>query len=232
MRTLCLQHVPFEGPAYIDRILEKRGMPFRQCRLHLDEALPDPDDADLLFIMGGPMGVHDHDRCPWLAREKRFIEEAVRRGAIVIGICLGAQLLADVLGAPVTRNRYREIGWYPVRRIPGAMAGPLESALPQAFTAFHWHGDTFGIPRGAVRLAESDACRNQAFLYGKRVLALQFHLEATPESVRLLFDNAQEDLDGSPYVQEERKILAVDRIGETNRLMERIVDAMLSVPGD
>ena len=228
MKALCIQHVPFEGPAYIRNILEALKISLPLCRLYAGEETPDPAEIGLLLIMGGPMGANDEARYPWLRNEKRFIERAIKGGTIVIGICLGAQLIADVLGAPVTKNRHREIGWFPVRRAESATG--LDGAgkvLPGSFYAFHWHGDTFAIPAGASRLAESDACANQAFLYGESVLALQFHLESTPESVRLLLDHARDELDGTKFVQGEREILETGRIDESNRLMERMIQAML-----
>ncbi len=163
--------------------------------------LPAHDDFDLLVVMGGPMSVHDEREYPWLKLEKQFIEHALRAGKRILGICLGAQLLADVLGARVYRAKEKEIGWFPVRKRPEAIVSPWASGLPDSFLAFHWHGETFDLPAGAVHLAETDVCSNQAFEIDGRVLALQFHLEVTPDSVRQLARHCAGDLDRAPHVQ-------------------------------
>jgi GMP synthase-like glutamine amidotransferase len=145
------------------------------------------------------MNISEEERYPWLAAEKRLLVDAIAAGERVLGICLGAQLLADVLGGSVTRNPEVEIGWFPVE--PTAEAGVLPGFehLPSHFTALHWHGDTFSIPAGAVRLAGSAACANQGFAWGDgRVIGLQFHLEETPESLALLVENAGHALRSSP----------------------------------
>ncbi|MCU0846017.1 MAG: type 1 glutamine amidotransferase [Spirochaetes bacterium] len=153
------------------------------------------------------MGVYDESVYSWLAPEKRFIGEAVAAGKTVLGICLGAQLLAVVLGGAVRRNVHREIGWFPVRLVPAAEGIPAFAGLPRSFTAFHWHGDTFGIPPGAVRTAESDACAAQAFVYNDKVIGLQFHLESTAESVEALVRNCGEELVEGNYIQEAAELI-------------------------
>jgi GMP synthase-like glutamine amidotransferase len=226
MRIRCLQHVPFEGPAHLATIAREREMPLATTRLFAGEPLPGIGEFDLLAVMGGPMGVHDDAIYPWLADEKRMIESSIRAGKRVLGICLGAQLIADVLGARVFRNRHREIGWFPVRRAEEAGACAIGRSLPDRFHAFHWHGDTFDIPTGAIRIAESDACRNQGFVWKDRVAALQFHLEATPESVSALLDNCGDELDGSEFVQARDAILETGHVPGCNRLFEAILDHM------
>lgn len=150
--------------------------------------------ADWVIVMGGPMGVHDGDRFPWLNEEKRVLESALNRGAAVLGVCLGAQLLADVLGAPVRRNRESEIGWFPVDLSEAARSTWLGRAFPERFTPFHWHGDTFGIPAGAVALGASEACDHQGFLFRENVLGLQFHPEITEASLEDLIRNCGGEL--------------------------------------
>ncbi len=227
MKIHYLQHVPFEGPAYLESIARACGAELAGTSLFAGESLPGPSDFDLLAIMGGPMGVHDERIYPWLGGEKRFIGEAIDAGKIVIGICLGAQLIADVMGAAVYKNSHREIGWFPVARSSGALLTGIGRALPEQFYAFHWHGDTFDIPDGAVRIAESDACRNQGFVYDERVVALQFHLEATPESVRALLDNCRDELDGSRFVQGEKVIIEDSHYKECNGLFNKIIDELI-----
>jgi GMP synthase-like glutamine amidotransferase len=183
MNIHYLQHVAFEGPAAIAQWAQDRGHQFTGTHLYRGEALPQVTDFDLLVIMGGPMSVLDESEYAWLRAEKQLVREAIAAQRSVLGICLGAQMIADALGARVYPGPEKEIGWWPVRRVSTAGIGAL---LPEVFTPLHWHGETFDLPAQAVRLAETDPVPNQAFALGKRVLGLQFHLEATPESVREL----------------------------------------------
>ncbi len=201
MKIHFVQHVPFEGPAAIKDWALERGHSLSRTALFDNESPPAMDDFDWLVVMGGPMGVYDEDEYPWLASEKRFIGDAVAAGKAVLGICLGAQLLAVVLGGTVRPNAHREIGWFPVRLVPAAEGIPAFAGLPRIFTAFHWHGDTFGIPPGSVRTAESDACAAQAFAYNDRVIGLQFHLESTAESVGALVRNCGGELVEGKFIQ-------------------------------
>ena len=150
LRIHYLQHVEFEDAANIVPWAEARGHAVTCTRLHRGEPLPPVDAFDWLVIMGGPMNVCDHDRYPWLVREKAFIGESIGRNKVVLGICLGAQLIADVLGGRITPNREKEIGWFPVSLTGAGLRSPLFQPLPRQFLPFHWHGDTFSIPPGAV----------------------------------------------------------------------------------
>ena len=187
MRIHYLKHVPFEDLANLESWASSRGHALSRTRLFSGEHLPPPSSFDWLIIMGGPMNIYQEERYAWLAEEKEFIKNAVYGGKIVLGVCLGAQLISSVLGGIVTKNRYHEIGWFPVRLTEEGRASPVFSALPDRFLALHWHGDTFSIPPGASRMAESDACPNQAFILGKAI-GLQFHLESNPESMKRLID--------------------------------------------
>ena len=209
MTLHVLQHVPFEGPARIAGWARERGHALATTRLFAGEALPAVADVDRLVVMGGPMGVGDEAKHPWLADEKAFLREAIDAGRSVVGVCLGAQLVAEVLGARVYPNAEKEIGWFPVERTEAGRAHPLTAALPERLTAFHWHGDTFALPDGAVHLMRSAACAHQAFLYDGRVLGLQFHLEATPESVQALAEAcADEAAAGGAYEQPAERLAA------------------------
>lgn len=202
MRIHFLQHVPFEGPAGISGWANGCGHSMRGTMLFRNDPLPEVDSFDALVIMGGHMGANDDGIYPFIGPEKRLIEAAIKANKQVLGICLGAQLIASVLGAKVTANKYREIGWFDVRKTDASAPTSIFMPLPDAFVAFHWHGDTFAIPSGAVRCASSDACANQAFTFNNdRVLALQFHPETTPESAELLVENCTRELDGGSYVQ-------------------------------
>ncbi len=227
LRIHYLQHVPFEGPGFIESWVLMRGHTLTGTRLFEGKPLPAVEALDWLFILGGPMNVYEDSRYPWLGREKRFIGEALRGGKTVIGICLGAQLIACVLGAKVTRNHCREIGWYPVERAAGAFESRISAFLPDRYPAFHWHGDTFEIPRGAVHLARSEACENQAFAFGDRVVAFQFHLESTRESVENLVHNCPEDLVEGACVQGPAEMLTdLERFRQINALMTDFLDGL------
>ena len=227
LRIHYLQHVPFEGPGFIESWALVRGHRLTATRLYAGHRLPATEEFDWLFILGGPMNVYEESRYPWLAREKRFIGEALREGKVLIGICLGAQLLACVLGAKVTRNACVEIGWYPVQKASQASQSSLSGFLPDSFPAFHWHGDTFEIPRGAVHLARSEACENQAFAFDERVVAFQFHLESTRESVENLIHSCPEDLAEGPFIQSPLHMLAdLGRFRAINDLMADIFDGL------
>ncbi len=227
MNMFVLRHVAFENEAGIGAWARNNGYAIRGTDLFKGEPLPEPESADLLVVMGGPMGVYDEKLYPWLSEEKRFLEKSISSGKKIIGICLGAQLLADVLGAKVYTNRYREIGWFPVRKKPAAADVPVVSVFPEIFTPFHWHGDTFDIPSGASCWAESDACPAQAFSFGGKIIALQFHLESTSASIDLLLENCREELIAGPYVQDEKTIRGnTDLVADANGLMEKVMDLL------
>jgi GMP synthase-like glutamine amidotransferase len=209
MRMHYLQHVPFEGIAAIGEWASARGHEVSRTLLFEDATLPGPAGFDLLVVMGGPMNIYEHGAYPWLAAEKALIRDAVAAGRAVLGVCLGAQLIADVLGGPVTRGAHQEIGWYPVDGLPAAGA-PVFAHFPARFTALHYHGDTFALPPGAVHTASTPACPNQAFSYaGGRVAGLQFHLEVTPQSLALLVENAPPPASaGKPWIQSSDELLS------------------------
>jgi GMP synthase (glutamine-hydrolysing) len=196
MRLHYLQHVPFEGLGMIEDWAQARNSTITSTRLYAGEALPQIDEFDWLVVMGGPMGIYDHEEHPWLVAEKTFIRQAIEAEKTILGICLGAQLIADVLGAKVCPGPEKEIGWFPIQRSLNAPA-----LLPENLMAFHWHGDTFELPEGAQHLASSKACTNQGFIYNRRIVGLQFHLETTPESMDALIQNCGHELTDAPYIQ-------------------------------
>lgn len=208
LRIHVFQHVPFEGLGSMAPWMESRGHRISFGRPYSGkDFVSGADGADWIIAMGGPMGVHDGDRLPWLRDEKLALERALKRDAAVLGVCLGAQLLADVLGAKVGRNREREIGWFPVDLDSEARATWLGSVFPPRFTPFHWHGDTFALPAGAVRLGRSQACADQGFLYGDRAVGLQFHPEVTGTGLADLIANCGSELpaagtSGTRFVQD------------------------------
>jgi GMP synthase (glutamine-hydrolysing) len=226
MRLHYLQHVPFEGPGIIEEWAKARGAVISVSQLFNNDPLPDPEHFDWLVVMGGPMGIYDHDEHPWLVAEKQFIRQAVNADKTVLGICLGAQLIADVLGAEVYPGPQKEIGWFPVRREAGA-----PDLLPEELTVFHWHGDTFDLPAGAIPLASSTTCRNQGFIYNDRVVALQFHMETTPESMEALIENCGDELVDVPGIQTGKQMRAgLSNIGTINTAMYALLDQLNAAP--
>lgn len=205
MRAHCLQHVAVEGPAYIAEWLKARGHELAITRLYEGESLPDPSAMDLLVVMGGPMGANDDDAVPWLSAEVALIRQTIDAGTPVLGVCLGAQLVARALGAAVRPNPEPEIGWFPVRAVPNFADDAF--TFPAEITVFHWHGDMFELPDGAVRLASSDACENQAFQFGDCVIGLQCHLEVTPVAAAGMVHVFGSHLRPAAFVQSEDEIL-------------------------
>ncbi len=230
MKIHYLQHVPFEGLGSIEIWARQQGAAITSTRLFNDEPLPDPGDINWLIVMGGPMNIYEEDKFPWLKREKDFIAKVIRQGGRVLGICLGAQLIADVLGGRITANAEKEIGWWPIIPDPGLSPG-LREVFGRELTVIHWHGDTFSLPAGAARLAQSKVCRNQGFVYQKRVLALQFHLETTPKSLEKLIANSADELIEAPYIQQPAEMLAdQSRFTMINEAMTRLLNYMAALP--
>lgn len=198
MRIHSLEHAPAEGAGKIKDWARDRGHSFKVTRLDLGEALPEPNAFDLLVIMGGAMNIYQHRDYPWLVAEKQCISAAIEAGKALLGVCLGAQLIADCLGGKVAQNPAQEIGWFPVRFL---RREPPFDGFPAESMAFHWHGDTFSLPSGALRVAESDACANQAFIHGTKIVGLQFHIEVTPEAAASFCEGADDFLKPERYVQ-------------------------------
>ena len=223
-----LQHVSFEGLGCIEKWIRSKGHQLTATRFYLDEVLPHPDEFDWLIVMGGPMGIYDEAVFSWLTAEKQFLKEALTAGKVVLGICLGAQLLADALGVQVISGNEKEIGWFPVKKTPEASKAPLLANMPDELTVFHWHGDQFQIPPGAVRLAESRACANQLFLHGDRVVGLQFHFEATSESIEAMLEHVGDELtESGPFIQTTERIRAgYLHCPANNKIMFSILDQL------
>ena len=237
MRARILQHVPFESPGSIAPTLRSLGASVETTRLFSGEVLPAAADVDLLVIMGGPMSVNDEAEHPWLVDEKALVAEAIVNGRAVLGVCLGAQVIASALGYPVFKNREPEIGWFPIQpTVDGEAVG-----LNGSGCVFHWHGETFDLPEGAIHLAESAACPNQAFEVefdggpargGALLLALQFHLEATEGSVRMMYEGQREELareaaaTGSPTLAESALVGEPARYAPLRPLLDDLLDRL------
>ena len=227
MNIHYLQHVSFEDLGSMEPLLAGKGHNLTSTKLYSGERCPDSESFDWLIVMGGPMGIYDEGQYPWLREEKEFIKQAIEKQKIVLGICLGAQLIAAALGGDVKKNHHREIGWFEIERHQQIERTGFASVFPPQIDVFHWHGDTFSIPEGAIPVASSQACSNQGFLYNGRVLALQFHLETTLASAAKMIENCRGELDGSTYVQSEQELLEKpERFERINRVMSAVVSTL------
>lgn len=225
MRLHVFQHVPFEGPGSIQGWADNANLETRVTRFFRNEPLPPLPEITHLVVMGGPMGANDDRRFPWLTEEKRFIRDAIDAGKSVLGICLGAQLMAAALGAPVYKNPFPEIGWFPIHKSREARSDENASFLPSSLTVFHWHGDTFDLPPETCCLAHSAACPHQGFYIGRRIVGLQFHLETTRESLHALIENCTDAIVGGPFIQPSATMRAVtDRFTPNQKVMKALLE--------
>lgn len=232
MNIHVLQHLAVEDAAHIVDWARDRGHRLTRTALHAGEALPSLAGVDLAVVLGGSMSVNDEADYPWLRQEKDWIKAALHGGKRVLGICLGAQLMAEVLGGPVTKNRWREIGWHPVRLcVSERPLSGLFAGFPETLTVFQWHGDTFALPPGATRLAVSEACANQAFLWGDRAVGLQFHLEYAAGTIEAMLGKfGDEWRAGGPFVQTAEQIRAqLHRVPELHAWLERFLDRLAAI---
>lgn len=208
MRVHWLQHVPYEGLGSIKSWMEQQGHDLTCTRVWESRDFPDPDDIDWLIIMGGPMGVYDEKEYPWLIEEKAFIKRVLPESILgkkraVLGICLGAQLIAEELQARIYTNPAPELGWGSVQKSASADLSPVLHDVAGDFKAFHWHFDTFGLPLDCEQVFSSEACENQGFIYDDRVLGLQFHLECKAEDVERMIEHGADDLAKAGLGEEE-----------------------------
>lgn len=232
MKIHWLQHVPFEGLGSIAPWAHARGVELTVTRFHQGEPLPAIEPIDGVVVMGGPMSVHDVAAHAWLSAEHRFVEAVLDAGKRVLGICLGAQILARVLGADVRPNPQREIGWFPIAWTPAAASLPLFADMPSRPLVPHWHGETFDVPRGCLHIASSSACPHQAFATSdQRAVGFQCHPEMRPEGLRALTQHAADDLVPGPFVQSADEILAdPSRCEPLVPMTERLLDRLFAAP--
>ena len=229
MRMAVLQHVEFEGPAAVADWAVARGFPLRLFHLHRDPTLPSLADFDMLTVMGGPMSANDEARLGWLGPEIALVREATASDKTVLGICLGAQIIAKALGARVYPGSAKEIGWFPVQRTG---SHPFFDGIPDSFTPFHWHGETFDLPCEAMPLAKSEITQTQAFAVGQRVLGLQFHLEATEDSLRALLKDAAHEIGRGAFEQQPGTMLAnLNQCTRLRPLLDTVLDRLTGILG-
>ncbi len=221
-KLLVLQHVPFEGPASIRAWASQNGIDLETFCCATNSHYPEIAEFDGFIIMGGPMGVNDE--LSWLRTEQQFIKALIASGKPILGICLGAQLLADALGAAVSKHHCREIGWLPVETMQHEHW--LARLLPAQFTPLHWHGDTFEIPANAVHICRSEICENQAFAVGETIVGLQFHLEFDIETATRVGEACADEIAVTgPSVQSLDVICSdPERFTQSNQLMFKLLD--------
>lgn len=224
MRVHSLIHLAHEGIGAISDWIAINGHTHTTTNLHLDEPLPSIDEFDMLVIMGGAMSANDEYIYPWLKPEKEFIKESISSGKLVLGICLGSQLISAALGAKVEYNIHQEIGWYPIWiKYQGHKA--IE-CFPPSLVTFHWHGETFDLPEGALLFAESYGCTNQGYTFGDNVIAMQFHMEFTEKMIKSMLDNYESELNPELYVQNRENIMShINNCNLNNELLLDILDA-------
>jgi len=225
LRIHCFQHVHYEGLGCIAQWCKTNNHPVTYTHFYEESSIPEIDSYDWLIVMGGPMGIYDEKEFPWLKLEKQAIRKAIDADKTVVGICLGAQLIADVLGEKVYRNKQKEIGWHNISLTSEGLSSPIFSSFEPMFKVLHWHGDMFDIPGNAIHLAKSAACQNQAYFFGEKILGLQFHFEVTIESLTQMIKYGRNSLIPAPFVQSEREILdQTDSISDNNNKMHQILD--------
>jgi GMP synthase (glutamine-hydrolysing) len=225
MRIHYLQHEDSVSLGSIAQWLLKSGHVVTGTRFQEGDPLPSLENFDGLIVVGGSMSTYQEDEFPWLKLEKSFIRRSIDAGKRVLGLCLGAQLIADALGKKVYRNSHLEVGWFDIHRLPEAAEHQWADLIPTSAEVFHWHGDTFELPDGAVRLASSEACVNQAYAYGNNVLALQFHLETTPAEAQGWIEKDIAKLVEGPFTQSPTQMLkAPERFDCGHQLLNAVLN--------
>ncbi len=206
MNALIIKHVDIEGPGLIEYCLRQEKISYQILDLKPGVHLPKLDDLTHIVILGGPMNVYEEDRYPFLRDEDLFIKEAIQRGKRILGICLGAQLIAKALGAKVSKAPVKEIGWHDVSLTRIGSYDLFFSKLPKTFPVFQWHEDTFEVPKAGKLIVTSTLVPHQAFRYAENVYGLQFHLEVTKEMIQDWMKGYDEEFNHSelpPFSKEE-----------------------------
>lgn len=210
MHIHCIIHAPFETIGSIETWAHKAGYPISYSHTYKNDLLPTIESFDFLIVMGGPQSPRDVEKYPYLADEIRFTQQAIEHNKIVLGFCLGAQIIAESLGATTDYSTHKEVGCFPIELTRAGREDPIFSQFLSPLDVMHWHNDMPGIPKEGVLLATSSGCPRQAFRYGDRVYGLQFHPEMTNESIHAMVLNCPEDLHPGRYIQSKEDLLKVD----------------------
>ena len=228
MHIHFIQHVSFEYPGSLLDWANENNHAISITKIFEEALFPPTDLFDVLIIMGGPMAVYDEQNAAWLREEKNFIKTAITKKKKVLGICLGSQLVAETLGAKVYKHSQNEIGWFDIKKEENHF---ITDKLPLNFSAFHWHGDTFDLPEGAVQLFSSKVCSQQGFIYNNHVMAFQFHPEINNELLQSMIEHEKHELIKSNYVQTEEEIYksAAQNLSLQKEIIFSIMDAFVSL---
>lgn len=208
MRVHYIQHVPFENLGNIEPWLKHKNFEITSTKVFENHVFPEINEFDFLIVLGGPMNIHEEDQYCWLKEEKKFLKNIIDTQKPILGICLGAQLIADALGSRIYKNTHKEIGWHSINLTKEALNSRILIDLPKKLNVFHWHGDTFDLPEGSIRIAKSDACQNQGFIFENRIVGLQFHLESNRQSVINLCTHCKDKLISGEFIQTKDKLLS------------------------
>lgn len=208
-------------------LLAELGCELSYCHWYKGDTPSALDVVDAVLIMGGPMSVHDEAEHPWLVAEKAYLQGVLEREKPVLGVCLGAQLIADVLGARVFQQQHKEIGWMPIQ---ATALGQSQWGLPAQLPVLHWHGESFELPAGAELLAHSAACANQAFAIGQKILGLQFHLEMDAAAIASISQHCADELRPGPWVQslDELRQIPQQQIDVAHNSLRTMLQAWLA----
>jgi len=228
MKIHVLQHSPINTLGTIEEYAKIKNHFVESTRFYETKIPPEINSFDLLIIMGGPIGVYDYKENPWLRDEKEFIKRVIEAGKPVLGICLGAQLLADVLGSRVFENKYVEMGWFPVKKAAEGKESDFLKGMPEEITVFHWHSRTFDLPAGTIHLFESEGCNIQGFIYEDRIVALQFHPEVNEERIESLIKRFGDGMAEGPFVQKKKEMRGQRKyLAGTKEFMFSILDRLV-----
>ena len=223
MKIHCIQHVRFEVPGTINEWIEEKNHLLSTTHAYESENFPETGSFDLLLVMGGPMNIYEYDKYPWLKEEKISGKSRFGRKA-VLGICLGAQAACRCPQGKVFKNDYKEIGWFPVSVVKdGKSELSILEGMPEKFTAFHWHGDTFGLPEGQSGSLKAKPVKIRVH-YGDRVIGLQFHLEMSEQSIRNVIENCRDEFVEGNTSREKTKCWTEKVLTESKKLMFRLMD--------
>lgn len=208
MKVIIIKHIGIEGPGTIADFLDNNNIPYKIIDIFDGESLPNSiSDVSAVVVLGGPMNVYEEGKYPFLKEEDKFLREVIKKDIPTLGFCLGAQLIAKAKDAAVRRNPEKEIGWFKVALTNNGSNDPLFKGFSREIDVFQWHGDTFEIPDGALKLAESEICQNQAFRVGNNVYGLQFHVEVTGDMIQQWIDAYEEELESLKGLVDPDKII-------------------------
>jgi GMP synthase (glutamine-hydrolysing) len=223
MKIHAILHASFETVGSIETWAAENKHSLTLTHSYLHQALPDVDAFDFLIIMGGPQSPREQDIYPYLSDEIKLIRRAISANKLVLGFCLGAQLIGEALGASTLRSPAKEVGIWPIHLTEDGKKDPLFQSFGNSFDVVHWHNDMPGIPEGAVLLAASEGCPYQAFRYNDRVYGFQFHMEITQENAKIMCQHCPDDLKPSKFTQSKEDLLNSD-FDSVNQKMNIILD--------